>query len=153
MVRVGAGAAGRSERDWRDEQRAFAEAHAARRVGAERRPVKILWWTDAPAQGPDVLGVVARLWTGRRTRPAQEQTFVALFHATDPVGARAFLVVRTSPDTFGQPSGRSTGTAIGAAEPGGVLVIETRRGQVVPAEPPALPGDAAPAWSEVDPPR
>src|SRR5690606_34749563 len=106
MVRVGAGAAGRSERGWRDEQRAFAEAYAARRVGAERRPVKLLWWTDAPAQAPDVLGVVARLWTGRRTRPALEVTFVALFDATDPVGARPFLVVRTSPDTFGQPSGR-----------------------------------------------
>ena len=59
MVRVRAGAAGRSERDWRVAQVAFAEAYAARRVGAERRPVKILWWTDAPAQGPDVLGVVA----------------------------------------------------------------------------------------------
>jgi hypothetical protein len=155
MVRVGAGEDGRSQRDgraWRDEQRAFVEAYAGRRVGAERRPVKILWWTDAPAQGPDVLGVVARLWTGRRARPAQEQTFVALFDATDPVGARPFLVVRTGPDTFGQPSGRSTGTAVGAAEPDGVLLIETRRGQVIPAEPPGLPGDAAPAWSEVDPP-
>ena len=150
MVRVGAGA-GRSERDWRVEQVGFADAYAARRVGAERRPVKILWWTDVPAQGPDVLGVVARLWTGRRTRPAQELTFVALFDATDPVGARPFLVVRTTPDTFGEPSGRATGTAVGATEPGGVLVIETRRGQVVPVEPPGLPGDAAPAWSEVDP--
>ncbi len=155
MVRVGAGADGRPERNWRvwrDEQSAFVEAYASRRVGAERRPVKILWWTDVPAQGPDVLGVVARLWTGRRTRPAQEQTYVALFDAADPVGARPFLVLRTNADTFGQPRGRATGTAIGAVEPDGVLLIETRRGPVVPVEPPGLPGDAAPAWSEVDPP-
>ncbi len=135
--------------DWAEEQRALYESYVDRRVGAERRRVKILWWTAAVGRGPDVMGLVSRLWAGRRTRPAVDQVFVAVYEATAPIGARPFLVVRARPDSFTEARGRATATAVGRAEPEGALVIETRRGAVVPAEPPGLPGDNAPSWSEV----
>ncbi len=137
---------------WADEQRSFYEGYVTRRVGAERRRVKILWWTVVPGGGPDAMGLVSRLWSGRRTRPAEGQVFVAVYDAADPVGARPFLVVRARPDSFAEAHGRATATAVGCAEPGGALVIETRRGTVAPAEAPGLPGDHAPGWSEVDAP-
>jgi hypothetical protein len=139
--------------DWVDQQRALYEGYVSRRVGAERRPVKILWWTVAPGHGPDVMGLVSSMWKGRRTRAAEEQVFVALFDAVDPVGARPFLVVRVGPDSFAEASGRATATAVGRAEPDGALLLETRLGPLAPAEAPGLPGDDAPSWSEVDPPR
>ncbi|HEX6569859.1 MAG TPA: hypothetical protein VF015_11860 [Acidimicrobiales bacterium] len=138
--------------DWAADQRELELAREARTDRAERRRVKILWWTDrAGPRHPDVVGAVARLWSGRRRDT--EQVFVALYQATDPPGARPFLVVRARPGCVAQPRGRALATVVGRAEPGGALVIETSRGQVVPAEPPARPGDLAPAWSEVDAPR
>lgn len=135
---------------WADEQRSFYESYVTRRVGADRRRVKVQWWTVLPGHGPDVMGLVSRLWSGRRTRTAEGQVFVAVYDAADPVGARPFLVVRAGPDSFAETRGRATATVVGRAEPGGALVIETRRGPIAPAEPPGLPGDDAPAWSEVD---
>jgi len=98
------------------------------------------------------MGAVSHLWTGRRRRAAENPVFVALYEAADPVGSRPFLVVRAQPGDFADPAGRATATLVGAAEPDGLLLIETRRAVVAPAEPPGLPGDAAPPWSEVDAP-
>lgn len=138
------------EADWAGEQMALYEDYVDRRAGAERRRVKILWWRAAVDHRPDVVGVLSRLWSAGRTRADDDPLFVALYDATDPVGARPFLVVRVRPDSLAGRHGRAIATAVGRAEPGGALVIETRRGLVVPAEPPGLPGDDAPAWSEVD---
>jgi hypothetical protein len=135
--------------DWAAEQRAFYEGYVARRGGAERRPVKIRWWTARAGRGADVMGVVARLWSGKRARQGDEQVFVALYEASDPVGARPFLVVPAADRTFTEASGRAMATVVGRAEPRGALVVETRQGEVLPALPPGEPGDDAPSWSEV----
>lgn len=135
--------------EWAAEQRSFYEGYLARRGGAERRPVKIRWWTARAGRRADVLGVVARLWTGKRFGQGEEQVLVAVYEAADPVGARPFLVVPARDRTFAEASGRATATVVGRAEPGGALVIETRRGQVLPALPPGAPGDDAPSWTEV----
>jgi len=135
--------------DWASEQLAFYEDYLARRGGAERRPVKIRWWTARAGRKADVMGVVARLWTGKRFRQGEEQVFVAVYEAADPVGARPFLVVPARDRTFAEASGRATATVVGRAEPGGALVIETRQGEVLPALPPGAPGDDAPSWTEV----
>jgi hypothetical protein len=137
---------------WVDEQRALYEAWLSRGAGVQRRRVKILWWTSAAGQGRDVLGLISRLWAGRRTRPAEEKLYVALYDPADAVGARPFLVVRAWPDSLTEARGRAIATAVGRAEPGGAVVIETSRGPVVPAEAPGLPGDDAPSWTEVDAP-
>ncbi|HET6772553.1 MAG TPA: hypothetical protein VFH36_04530 [Acidimicrobiales bacterium] len=135
--------------DWAAEQRAFYQDYLARRGGAERRLVKIRWWTARGGRGSDVMGVLARLWSGKRAHRGDEQVFVALYAAADPVGARPFLVMPAVDRTFTEASGRATATVVGRAEPGGALVIETRQGEVLPAQAPGEPGDDAPSWSEV----
>jgi hypothetical protein len=139
------------ERDWASAQHAVTAAHQAR-SGTARRPVKVQWWTATATRGPDVTGVVTRLWSGRRSRARTGETFVALYEAADPVGAPPFLVVRAGPGDLASPSGRAVATVHGDAVPGGALVIETRDGTVVPVEPPAEAGDQAPGWTEVDEP-
>lgn len=135
--------------DWAAEQRAVYEDYLAHRGGAERRPVKIRWWTARAGRSADVMGVLARLWSGKRARQDGEQVFVALYEASDPVGGRPFLVVPAADRTFTEASGRATATVVGRPEPGGALVIETRQGEVLPAQPPGEPGADAPSWSEV----
>jgi hypothetical protein len=154
-VRIGAGSsagssAGGAGGDWATAQRDLSQAYLTRTAAAERHPVKILWWTAAGTGRPDVMGLVSRLWVGRRTRPVESQVFVALYEAADPVGTRPFLVIRARPDSFTTAHGRAIATVVGRAEPEGALVIETRRGPVLPAESPGLPGDDAPPGSEVD---
>lgn len=143
---------GSASRAWIAEQQALHEAYLGRRAGVERHLVKILWWTVAADRRPDMLGLVSRLWSGRSVASADEQTFVALYDPGDPVGARPFLVARVAPGSFPEAGGRGVATAVGTPAAGGALVIETRRGAVLPAEPPSVPGDDAPAWSEVDAP-
>ena len=139
------------ERRWRAEQAAFAAEHLGWHGAAPRRPVKVMWWSVAAGRGPDVTGLISRLWSGRSRRPGEEQVFVALFAADDPVGSRPFLVLRAQPGGVTSARGRGVATVHGEAEPGGVLVVESRAGTIVPAEPPATPGDDAPSWTEVDP--
>ena len=135
--------------EWSDAQDAFTAAHLGR-AGSERRRVKVRWWSAPTSRGPDVTGMVARLWSGRGTRPGDDLVFVALYEPSDPVGARPFLVLRARPGDVVTPSGRATATVHGTAAPGGFLVVETRAGTIVPAEPPGEPGDDAPPWTEVD---
>ena len=137
--------------DWPAAQDACTAAYLARR-GSPRRRVKVRWWTEATRRGPDVTGVVGVLWSGRRTRPGGPALFVAVYEPDVPVGAQPFLVVRARDADLAAPSGRGLATVHGDAAPGGALVIEMRAGTVVPAEPPAAPGEGAPAWTEVDPP-
>jgi hypothetical protein len=136
---------------WRAEQAAFTADHLGRQAGGPRRRVKVVWWSASLARGPDVSGLLARLWSGRDRRPGADQVFVALFEPEDPVGARPFLVLRARDGGLGATRGRALATVHGQAEPGGVLVVETRAGTIVPAEPPAEPGDDAPSWTETDP--
>jgi hypothetical protein len=141
------------ETRWRADQAAFTGDHLARRAGGSRRRVKVMWWSVSAsrARGPDVTGLLAQLWSGRGRRPGADQVFVALFEPDDPVGARPFLVLRARDGGLGAPRGRALATVHGQAEPGGVLVVETRAGTIVPAEPPGEPGDDAPSWTETDP--
>jgi hypothetical protein len=139
------------ERGWASAQHAVTAAHQAR-SGTARRRVKVQWWTAAAARGPDVTGVVTRLWSGRRSRARTGETFVALYEPEDPVGAPPFLVVRAGPGDLASSSGRALATVHGEPVPGGALVIETRAGTVVPVEPPSEAGDRAPGWTEVDEP-
>lgn len=133
---------------WPAAQHAFTAAHLAR-AGAPRRRVKVLWWSEATSRGPDVGGLVSRLWSG--PRPRQDRVvFVAMFEPDAPVGTPPFLVVRAGDSDLVAPSGRATATVHGDAVPGGALVIEARVGTVVPVEPPAEPGEGAPPWTEVD---
>lgn len=135
--------------DWARRQRALVTAHGSRAAGVERRPAKIRWWTAATgARRVDLAGALARLWSGRGS--GTEPVFVALYEVADPIGTRPFLVVRVAPDSFAEAAGRAVVTLVGGAAPDGTLLIETRLGPVVPVEPPAAPGDAAPTWSEVD---
>lgn len=136
---------------WAAAQSAFTAAFLAR-AGAPRRRVKVRWWSEATTRGPDVTGAVARLLSARRSHTRGRVVFVAVYEPDAPVGAPPFLVVRAGDDDLASPSGRATATVHGDAAPGGALVVETRVGTVVPAEPPAEPGDAAPTWTEVDPP-
>ena len=134
---------------WVTEQRALMAGYESRTVGAERRRVKIQWWTAAgKARRVDVVGTVSQLWSGRHA--GADPVLVAVYEAADPVGAPPFLVVRVAPDSFVDASGRAVATLVGRAEPGGALLIETRHGPVRPVEPPAAAGDDAPPWSEVD---
>ncbi|MBN2623114.1 MAG: hypothetical protein JXA83_07095 [Acidimicrobiales bacterium] len=137
---------------WTDEQRAVYEAYLTRRGGGERRRVKILWWTEADTGGPDVMGLVSSIWSGRRRGAGPGRVLVALYHAGAPVGDPPELVVPVDATTLTEPSGRALATAIGRCEPGGALVIETSRGPLLPAAPPAPPDEASPPWSEVDAP-
>ncbi len=136
--------------DWVVEQYRFEQAHLARRAGAERRRVKLRWWA-APARRTEVTDVVVRMLSPRLARRATGPVSVALYDAADAVGARPFLVMQVDAASLGDPRGRATGTLVGRAEPGGVLVVETSRGALTPLTPPALPDDEAPGWSEVDP--
>jgi len=141
------------ETPWWVEQAVFTDDHLARRTGAPRRRVKVAWWSASAstARGPDVTGLLSRLWSGREHRPGADEVFVAMFEPDDPVGARPFLVLRARQGGLGPARGRALATVHGRAEPGGVLVVETHAGTIVPAEPPAAPGDEAPSWSETDP--
>jgi hypothetical protein len=135
--------------DWSAAQNACTAAYLGRE-GTPRRRVKVRWWTET-TRGPDVTGMVALLWTGRRRRPGGPAVFVAVYEPHAPVGAQPFLVVRAREPDLATPGGRGLATVHGDAVPGGALVIESRAGTVVPAEPPAAPGEGAPAWTEVDP--
>jgi hypothetical protein len=139
------------DRRWRAEQAAFATEHLERHAAAPRRPVKVMWWSVALGRGPDVTGVLSRLWSARGRRPGEDPVFVALFPAEAPVGSRPFLVLRAQPGGVASAQGRAVATVHGEAEPGGVLVVETRAGTIVPAEPPGAPGGDAPSWTETDP--
>lgn len=135
--------------DWVREQRALMAAHGSRAAGVERRRVKIRWWTASTgARRVDLAGALSRLWSGRGSDT--EPVFVALYQVADAIGTRPFLVVRVAPGSFAEAAGRAVVTLVGGAEPEGALLIETRLGPVVPVEPPAAPGGAAPTWSEVD---
>ena len=138
-----------SRDEWVTEQRDLMEGYEARTIGAERRPVKIQWWTAAgKTRRVDLMGTVSQLWSGRHA--GADPVLVAVYEAAAPVGAPPFLVVRVARDSFVDASGRAVATIVGHAEPGGALLIETRHGPVHPAEPPAAAGDDAPPWSEVD---
>lgn len=138
-----------SRDEWVTEQRDLMEGYEARTVGAERRRVKIQWWTAAgKTRRVDLMGTVSQLWSGRHA--GADPVLVAVYEAADPVGAPPFLVVRVAPQSFVDASGRAVATVVGHAEPGGALLIETRHGPVHPVEPPAAAGDDAPPWSEID---
>jgi hypothetical protein len=141
-----------SERTWAQEEVELVLAHEQRRARAERRRVKILWWTPASLhpRRTTLTGSLAQLWSGRRALEAQGPVCVGVYEATDPVGAPPLVVLRVRPGDVPQARGRALATVVGEARPGGVLVLETRHGTVVPVEPPAEPGDDAPPWSEVD---
>ena len=139
------------ERRWRSEQAAFAAEHLEWHASGPRRPVKVMWWSVSVGRGPDVTGLISRLWSARSRRPGEEQVFVALFAPDDAVGTRPFLVLRAQPGGVSTARGRAVATVHGEPEAGGVLVVETRAGTIVPAEPPAAPGDDAPSWTETDP--
>jgi hypothetical protein len=135
---------------WVRKQIAFLQAHEMRTAGAERRRVKLRWWTPPtrtrrPAQ---LMAPLSQLWSGRPVDPGT--TFVALYEAADPVGTPPFLVFRAESERLPGASGRAVATVVGDTVPGGVLVVETRHGTVVPMEPPSGPADDAPAWSETD---
>jgi hypothetical protein len=139
--------------DWVVDQYQFEQAYLARRGGAERRRVKLLWWPAAPRRRTDATTVLARLLSPRAARRAGAGLVtVAVFDATDPVGAEPFLVLPAEPGGFAEPQGRATGTLVGSSEPGGTLVIEVGRATVLPAAPPGTPDDDAPTWSELGPP-
>jgi hypothetical protein len=111
--------------------------------------VKIHWWTAAGrARRVDLMGTLSQLWSGRQADA--DPVLVAVYEATDPVGAPPFLVVRAAPGSFADASGRALATIVGRAEPGGALLVETRHGAVLPIAPPAAPDDDAPPWSEID---
>jgi hypothetical protein len=135
---------------WVGEQIALVRDHERRADRAPRRRVKIRWWTEGPRarRRAHVTAALSRLWSARPLDAGA--VFVALYEATDPVGTPPFLVLRVGPDEFAESQGRAIVTAVGEAVPGGALVLETRQGTVIPAEPPATPGDGVPAWSEVD---
>jgi hypothetical protein len=138
--------------DWVVDQYRFHEAYLAHRGGAERRRVKLLWWAAAPHRRADAVDMVARLLSPRRARSeGAGLVSVALFDATDPVGAQPFLVLPVEPGGFAEPRGRASGTLVGSSEPGGTLLIEVGRSTVLPAAPPSGPDDDAPTWSEHDP--
>jgi hypothetical protein len=142
-----------TERAWVYEEIDLVEAHEQRRARAERRRVKILWWTAPPLhpRRTTLAGSLAQLWSGKRALDGQGPVSVGVYEATDPVGAPPLVVLRVRPGDVPQARGRGLATVVGEARPGGVLVLETRHGTVVPVEPPAEPGDDAPPWSEVDP--
>ena len=109
--------------------------------------MKIRWWTaTAAVAASDVMGVLARLWSGKRAHRGDEHAvFVALYAAADPVGARPFLVVPAVDRTFTEASRPGDGHRWSArAEPGGALLIETRQGEVLPAQAPGEPGRRRP---------
>ena len=135
--------------EWATQMRDLVEGYEARTVGVERRRVKIQWWTAAgTTRRVGLMGTVSQLWSGRQA--GGDPVLVAVYEATDPVGAAPFLVVRAAPGSFPDASGRALATIVGRAEPGGALLVETRQGAVLPIVPPAAPSDEAPPWSEVD---
>jgi hypothetical protein len=135
---------------WVGRQIDLLQAHATRTLAAERRRVKIFWWTAPPRRGPraGLLASVTRLWSGRPTEIGT--TFVGVYGAPDPVGTPPFLVFRVDPSTLPAASGRAVATLVGDAEPGGALIVELHRQALVPIEPPVEPGEDAPPWSETD---
>ncbi len=135
---------------WVAEQRALVAGYESRTVGAERRRVKIQWWTPmGTTRRVDLMGTVSQLWSGRHA--GADPVLVAVYEAADPVGTLPFLVVRAAPGVLVDASGRSLATVVGRAEPGGALLVETRHGAVLPLEPPSAAGSDAPPWTEVDP--
>lgn len=138
--------------EWAVEQLRFASAYLAREVGAERRRVKLQWWSVPNGHRRAGAGRVTVLWSMARGNAfADHDTHVALYAGDAPVGASPFLVfVAQEGGGLVEARGRATGTLAGTADPGGALVVETSRGPVLPASVPAPPGDDAPDWSEAD---
>jgi hypothetical protein len=139
--------------EWAVEQLRFSSAYLGREVGAERRRVKLQWWSVPNGHRRAGAGKVTLLWSMARGNAfADHDTHVALYAGDAPVGAPPFLVfvVQEGSGLIGA-KGRATGTVAGTAEPGGALVVETSRGPVLPASVPAPPGEEAPGWSEADP--
>jgi len=138
-----------SRDEWVTQQRDLVEGYESRTVGAERRPVKIQWWTaGGKARRVDLMGTVSQLWSGRQV--GGDPVLVAVYEAADPVGTAPFLVVKAAPGALVDASGRAVATIVGRAEPGGALLVETRHGAILPIEPPSPADDDAPPWAEVD---
>jgi hypothetical protein len=135
---------------WARREFELLQAHEQRTLAAERRRVKLIWWTVPPRgrRRADMLAPLARLWSGRPTDPGP--TYVALYEAADPVGTRPFLVFRAEPGALPDTTGRAVATLVGEAVAGGTLLVELHRHVVSPLEPPVEPDEDAPPWSEVD---
>jgi hypothetical protein len=138
-----------SREEWATQQRDLVEGYESRTVGAERRRVKIQWWTaTGKTRRVDLMGSLSQLWSARHA--GGDPVLVAVYDATDPIGAPPFLVVKAAPDSFVDASGRALATIVGRPEPGGALLVETRHGAILPTEPLSPAGDDAPPWAEVD---
>ena len=138
--------------EWADEQLSFAERYVAGRARAERRRVKLRWWSVPNQHRRAGAGTVTVLWSMARGNTfADRDVHVALYEPDAAPGA-APLVTFVAQEGSGlvEGAGRSLGTAVGRAEPGGALVVETSRGTVMPASMPAAPGEGTPGWSETD---
>ena len=138
--------------EWADEQLALAEGYLTGRAGAERRRVKLRWWSVPNHHRRAGAGAVTVVWSmARGNRFADHDVHVALYEPDAAPGAAA-LVTFVAQEGSGliEAAGRSLGTAVGRPEPGGALVVETSRGTVMPASMPAAPEEATPGWSETD---
>ncbi len=139
---------------WADEQLTLAEGYLTGRAGAERRRVKLRWWSVPNSHRRTGAGTVTVLWSmARGNRFSDHDLHVALYEPDAAPGAPA-LVTFVAQEGSGliEAAGRSLGTAVGRAEPGGALLVVTSRGTVMPASMPAAPEEATPGWSETDQP-
>lgn len=136
--------------EWADEQFALASRYAAGRVAAERRRVKVRWWSVPNNHRRAGAGKVTVLWSMARGNTFDDRDIhVALYEQDAPPGAAALLwFIAQEGSGLVESQGRTLGTALGRAEPGGALVVETSRGAVMPASVPAAPGDDTPGWSD-----
>ncbi|HET6954200.1 MAG TPA: hypothetical protein VFI47_27800 [Acidimicrobiales bacterium] len=140
-----------SAEEWADEQARFASAYLGARAGAERRRVKLRWWSVPNGHRRGGAGKVTVLWSmALGNRFADHDIHVALYPADAPPGASPIVVFTAQPGDLVESQGRATGTVAGRPEPGGALVVETSRGAVLPASVPVAPGEGDPAWSETD---
>ena len=139
---------------WADEQLTLAEGYLTGRAGAERRRVKLRWWSVPNSHRRTGAGTVTVLWSMARGNAFSDHDLhVALYEPDAAPGATA-LVTFVAQEGSGlvEAAGRSLGTAVGRAEPGGALLVVTSRGTVMPASMPAAPEEATPGWSETDQP-
>jgi hypothetical protein len=121
-------------------------------VAAERRRVKVRWWSVPNQHRRAGAGKVTVLWSMARGNTFDDRDLhVALYEQDAAPGAAALLwFVAQEGSGLVESHGRMLGTALGRAEPGGALVVETSRGAVMPASVPAAPEDDTPGWSDTD---
>lgn len=137
---------------WADEQLTLAEGYLSGRGGAERRRVKLRWWSVPNSHRRTGAGTVTVLWSMARGNTFSDHDLHVALYEPDAAPGAAALVTFVAQEGSGlvEAAGRSLGTAVGRAEPGGALVVVTSRGTVMPASMPAAPEDTTPGWSEVD---